>query len=108
MTDAMFLSIQKKVFSYVDSISRAEYVLIVDRFVFYSERDSETITNVLDKFLRHMEIEDIYRRHINDIKKKPYFLSCSGSDLNLLEYIGKALLVKSYNILRDETIRDIT
>lgn len=108
MTDAMFLSIQKKVCKYVDTISHEEFILLVDKFVFYGERESEIIIKVLNDFLNHFQISDIYERHMNDRKKNPYFLSCSGSDLNMLEYIGRALLVKSYNLFRHDTVRNIT
>lgn len=105
MTELTYHTLQKNVVEYCEKLSDKELVSLIDTFVFYNETDDDIILN---GFLEHYHAKNIHDRHMNDIKKQPYFLSCSGSDLHFLENLKTFLLVGSYNRFRHETIRNIS
>lgn len=91
----LFHTIQKNVFDYCDKINDEDFFMIVDSMLF------ENSTNLtLKHFLVKMECYDDYLVHLTDLEVQPYFLKCSGSRLNYIEDVKKALLVSSYNRLK--------
>ena len=91
-----FIRIQEIVFEYCDKLTSNELITIIDGFVFNKIRNT-----LIDSFLNEMDGLSSYINHLSDIEKNPYFLKCSGSDLQHLELLNRALFLYSYNKYRE-------
>lgn len=100
----IFITLQKNVFDYCDKVTDLEFIVIVDSFVFHNEVDTKTKKDILDKFLVKFEVKESFENHLLDLANQPYFLKVSGSSLNFLENLKRALLVCSYNKFRNEKL----
>jgi hypothetical protein len=102
----LFKTIQKHVFEYCDKIKRTELILLIDAFVFdptWDILDKEYVKN----FVTELSCLDSYERYLDDLNNNPYVLKCGGSELKYIEDLKISLLVKSYNLLRQDEVKKL-
>lgn len=97
----LFQILQKNVFDYCENLSDSSFILLVNIFNFEPLDETEISNKIRKDFLVALELESIYSKHLIDLTSEAYFLKCHGSALRMIEDIKIALLVCSYNKLKN-------
>jgi hypothetical protein len=100
------ITIQKSVNDYCEKITKNEFIVIVDSFVFYRNYDLEQAKEIFEAFLTEFDIKRTFENHLIDLTGETYFKKTHGANLHFLEDIQTCLLVCSYNKFRNDTVRN--
>lgn len=94
------IQIQKILIEYFKDFDDETMVKIIDSFVYEIGTDDERISKIIEKFLSDNLLTDTYCNYISDKTTKSSFFRCSGSELQMIDYLKNGFLNLAYNRLR--------
>lgn len=94
------IQIQKILLEYFKDFDDETIVNVIDSFVYEMGTNDERISKIIEKFISDNLLTETYINYISDKTTKSSFFRCSGSELQMIDYLKNGFLNLAYNRLR--------
>lgn len=94
------IQIQKILIEYFKDFDDETMVNVIDSFVYEMGTNDERISKIIEKFISDNLLTETYINYISDKTTKSSFFRCSGSELQMMDYLKNGFLNLAYNRLR--------